>query len=201
MSGPQKKQLAVVETVIPTLSDKAVTIQSGTVRTSLYSAIYNLFKTGYDAVYTTASAVAIQISNALSGYATESYADFVSGNAVTAANLYTDNIITTKQPLFDYSNTMSGVNEVTDIVSSPGAVCEFTEPIIQDRHSVFTVNSDAIIASSIIIANLKYDGLGYPVILFQTVELGKVKFTVGNLDLVGGSNTNSNIIIEYQIVG
>jgi hypothetical protein len=51
MSGPIKQPLADVASVTPTLNDKAVTIQNNTVRTSSYTAIYNLFKTGFDAVY------------------------------------------------------------------------------------------------------------------------------------------------------
>jgi hypothetical protein len=51
MSGPIKQPLADVTTVTPTLNDKAVTIQANTVRTSSYTAIYNLFKTGFDALY------------------------------------------------------------------------------------------------------------------------------------------------------
>jgi hypothetical protein len=51
MSGPIRQPLADVASVTPTLNDKAVTIQNNTVRTSSYTAIYNLFKTGFDAVY------------------------------------------------------------------------------------------------------------------------------------------------------
>ena len=51
MSGPIRQPLADVAPVTPTLNDKAVTIQNNTVRTSSYTAIYNLFKTGFDAAY------------------------------------------------------------------------------------------------------------------------------------------------------
>ncbi len=51
MSGPIRQPLADVAPVTPTLNDKAVTIQNNTVRTSSYTAIYNLFKSGFDAAY------------------------------------------------------------------------------------------------------------------------------------------------------
>jgi len=62
MSGPIRQPLADVTTVTPTLNDKAVTIQANTVRTSSYTAIYNLFKTGFDAVYATIAALNTKLS-------------------------------------------------------------------------------------------------------------------------------------------
>jgi hypothetical protein len=58
MSGPQKQKLADVTTVTPTLNDKTVTIQTGKVRTSLYSAIYDLFKAKFDDLYATLNMLA-----------------------------------------------------------------------------------------------------------------------------------------------
>ena len=62
MSGPIKQPLADVAPVTPTLNDKAVTIQNNTVRTSSYTAIYNLFKTGFDAVYASVAALNAKLS-------------------------------------------------------------------------------------------------------------------------------------------
>jgi hypothetical protein len=62
MSGPIRQPLADVALVTPTLNDKAVTIQNNTVRTSSYTAIYNLFKTGFDAVYATIAALNTKLS-------------------------------------------------------------------------------------------------------------------------------------------
>jgi hypothetical protein len=62
MSGPIRQPLADVTTVTPTLNDKAVTIQANTVRTSSYTAIYNLFKTGFDAIYASVAALNTKLS-------------------------------------------------------------------------------------------------------------------------------------------
>lgn len=60
MSGPQRKPLATVDTVTPTLNDKAIISQVGnTVKSSTLQSIYNLFKTGFDTVYATIA----QLSN------------------------------------------------------------------------------------------------------------------------------------------
>ena len=62
MSGPIRQPLADVAPVTPTLNDKAVTIQNNTVRTSSYTAIYNLFKTGFDSVYASIASISDKLS-------------------------------------------------------------------------------------------------------------------------------------------
>jgi hypothetical protein len=62
MSGPIRQPLADVASVTPTLNDKAVTIQANTVRTSTYTAIYNLFKAGFDLVYASVAALNSKLS-------------------------------------------------------------------------------------------------------------------------------------------
>lgn len=198
MSGPQRQQLADVETITPALTDKAVTIQAGKVKTSLYSAIYDLFKTGYDSVYTTASAVTLQISNALIGYATEDFADIAAAGAEAAANSYTDGVAATKQNIFDYSVTETGVNIVT-INGVSGGVAEFTDVVAKNSFAVFKINSDLFLNKSKIVYSLNYNGNGYPVILSYRIVLGQVTFQVANISTT--LDTNDSIIIEYQIVG
>lgn len=190
MSGPQRQQLADVQTVTPALTDKAVIIQAGKVKTSLYSAIYNLFKTGYDSVYTTASAVTLQISNALIGYATETYAN----NAASAA-------AATKQDKFTFTTTVTGASPLT-IDNVKGGVASFSDVIVKDNVAQLVVNSNQITATSKINYNLNYKGGGYPVVLFYKVSTGVLTFTVGNLNITGGVSldTDDLIKIEYQII-
>lgn len=198
MSGPIRRELPEVEVVTPTLTDKAVTIQAGKVKNSLLSTIYNLFKTSFDSVYTTTSAVALQIANALTGYATETYTDIAAAGAETAANSYTDGVAATKQPLFDYSVTETGTNTVTidDVI---GGVAEFTDVVIKNGFVTFKVNSNLILAKNKIIYSLNYNGNGYPVILSYKIVLGQVIFQIANIS--SSLDTDDNIIIEYQIVG
>lgn len=195
MSGPIRQPLADVTTVTPTLSDKAVTIQAGKVRTSLYSAIYNLFKTGFDLVYLTAAD--------LVGYATEVYADTAANNAEANANNYTDIEVANKQPLFDYLGTGAGTTAVT-INTYKGGTATFTQVVVKRTVQYFRINSDQITsATSKIIVTLVYDGAGYPIIVNQKVATNRIDILVGNADILGtgGTDTNANIAIQYQIVG
>lgn len=194
MSGPQRQQLADVETVTPALTDKAVIIQAGKVKTSLYSAIYDLFKTGYDTLYLTASS--------LTGYATETYANSAANTALNSANSYTDLSVSGKQDLFDYSGSASGTTSVT-INGVKGGVAEFTQVIAKRTVQSFRINSNIIESTSKIIPVLVYNGSGYPFILSQKVAGGRVDILVANGDLygTGGTDTNASIFIEYQIVG
>ena len=73
-------------------------VQSGVTQKTTLSKI----KTFFDSIYTTTSAVATQISNALSSYATQTYANSAAStaqsNAIASANGYTDTQVATKQP-------------------------------------------------------------------------------------------------------
>lgn len=89
MSGPQRTQLATVSTVTPSLTDKAIVSQTNTVKASTFQSIYNLFKTGYDTVYTTTSAVAAQITAALTNYVTNSSLASTLTGYVTSSQLST----------------------------------------------------------------------------------------------------------------
>jgi hypothetical protein len=55
MSGPQKKELALVSTATPNLTDKALFITNNKVRATVWESIYNLFKEGYNTLYATTS--------------------------------------------------------------------------------------------------------------------------------------------------
>ena len=212
MSGPIRQQLADVASVTPTLNDKAVTIQANTVRTSTYTAIYNLFKAGFDAAYLALTGGTmdgnIDMDNNLIkrlGAPTENedaanklYADTVASNAEINANNYAD---TTKQPLFDYSGTGIGTNAVT-INNFKGGTATCTRIIPAKDYRTFRINSNQIFSTSKIIPVLVYSGAGFPVILSQTVATNRVDFVIANLDVdgSGGLDTDASLFIEYQIV-
>lgn len=214
MSGPIRQQLADVASVTPTLNDKAVTIQANTVRTSSYTAIYNLFKAGFDAAYLALTGGTmdgnIDMDNNLIkrlGAPTENedaanklYADTVASNAEINANNYSD---TTKQPLFDYLGTGAGTTAVT-INTFKGGTATFTQVVAKVSTQYFRINSNQITsATSKVIVTMVYDGLGYPFILNQKVATGRIDILVGNPDILGtgGTDTNASIAIQYQIVG
>jgi hypothetical protein len=222
MSGPIRQPLADVASVTPTLSDKAVTIQANTVRTSSYTAIYNLFKTGFDTVYATIAALNTKLSltgGTMSGAiamgtakitglgnptlaqdaATKTYVDTAASTAEANANNYAD---TTKQPLFDYSGAATGTTVVT-INTFKGGTATFTQVVAKKSSQYFRINSDQISATSKIIVTLVYDGNGYPIIASQKLATTRVDILVVNPDILttGGTDTSANIAIQYQIVG
>lgn len=149
MSGPQRQQLADVQTVTPALTDKAVTIQAGKVKTSLYSAIYNLFKTGYDAVYATSTNVTSEIAAALVGYATQAYV--ILGNAATlsSANSYTDAQVGTKLNKFNTANNNNDSGNVySGTLNGETGTILFTGNINANDYAVFTVGNNSCTTSS-----------------------------------------------------
>ena len=222
MSGPIRQPLADVASVTPTLNDKAVTIQANTVRTSSYTAIYNLFKAGFDTVYATIAALNTKLSltggtmsgaiamgtNKITGLGTPTanqdattklYVDTAASTAEANANNYAD---TTKQPLFDYSGAATGTTAVT-INTFKGGTATFTQVVVKRTTQYFRINSNQITATSKIICTLIYDGAGYPFILNQKLATNRIDILVGNADILGtgGTDTNASIAIQYQIVG
>ena len=115
------------------------------------------------------------------------------------ANNYAD---TTKQPLFDYSLSVSGVTAVT-MNGVQGGTATFTQVVAKKSSQYFRINSDQILATSKIIVTLVYDGNGYPIIASQKIALARVDILVVNPDILttGGTDTSADISIQYQIVG
>ena len=131
--------------------------------------------------------------------ATKTYVDTAASTAEANANNYAD---TTKQPLFDYSLSVSGVTAVT-MNGVQGGTATFTQVVAKKSSQYFRINSDQILATSKIIVTLVYDGNGYPIIASQKIALARVDILVVNPDILttGGTDTSADISIQYQIVG
>lgn len=125
MSGPQRKELALVDSSTTSLTDKALFIINNKVRSTVWSNIYNLFKQGYDTLYATTA----QLAN----YATQTYANNAAStaqsNAITSANGYTDTQVATKQTKQSTniisinaqgSSTLVSANCILSIFNIPG---------------------------------------------------------------------------------
>jgi hypothetical protein len=201
MSGPIKQPLADVASATPTLNDKAVTIQAGKVRTSLYSAIYNLFKTGFDAAYLTLTGGTMSGNINMDGSKVRGLGE-PSADEDATPKLYVDEAVATKQDAFDYSGAATGATTVT-INGVKGGVATFTQTINPRKIQYFRINSNQITATSRVIVTIVYDGAGYPLIVNQKLASTRIDILVTNADVLadGGATTNANIVIQYQIVG
>ena len=200
MSLPMKKKVSAYTDATPTLTDRVLGLSTTIVSNFTFQSIYNLFKTSYDSVYATITSLNSAI-NSLETYA-DNAANSAETNAVSTANSYTDGVAATKQDIFTYEGADSGTTAVT-INDYKSGVAEFTQVITRKTTQSFRINSAAIGASSKVIPVLVYGGAGYPVILSQKVASGRVDFLVANIAVDGGSgaDTDSNILIEYQIIG
>ena len=97
MTIEKKKLYGFDEVTTSGLTDKLPTLQGGTNKVTTLQKVYNLFKTLFDSVYTTTSAVATQISNALTNYATQTFASNVATEAYNDSILYTNQAVETRQ--------------------------------------------------------------------------------------------------------
>jgi hypothetical protein len=201
MNGPIRQPLADVASATPTLNDKAVTIQAGKVITSLYSDIYNLFKTGFDAAYLTLTGGTMSGNINMNGSKVRGLGE-PSADEDATTKFYVDKAVATKQDAFDYSGAATGATIVT-INGVKGGVATFTQTINPRNVQYFRINSNQITTTSKIIAFVIYDGNGYPLIVNQRISANRVNILVTNADVLGngGAVTNANIVIQYQIVG
>lgn len=104
MTIEKKKLYSYTEVTTSALADKIPTLQGGVNKVTTLQKIYNLFKNSFDSVYTTTSAVATQISNALTGYATQTFATSAANTAASARIL--------KQDIQIFDIDASGINEL-----------------------------------------------------------------------------------------
>jgi hypothetical protein len=209
MSGPQRQQLADVATVTPTLTDKAVTIQAGKIKSSLYSAIYDLFKTGFDAVYATIASVNGKLS--LTG-GTMSGAIAMGTSKITglgnptlaqdaATKTYVDTAVSPKQNEYDLSNTATGTTNVS--IDATSGIGIFTQPVIRKTSAFFDINNTFVEAGETKVEyGLEYEGRGFPLIMHYEILPNRLRFHVANIAVDGGSgtDTDSNLQITFRII-
>lgn len=196
-----KRKLTEVGEVTPTINDSAVINQLGTVKESKLSLIYDLFKTGYDAIYATTAS--------LSSYVTTSslittLTDYVTNSALaTALSNYTTTVgltalLSGKRNNY-VDNQQTAASTVT--INAKTGTATFTAVINVGATNQFTVNSTSIGPLSRISWSVYYDvaggGLGLPQpVLYNTTGSGVV-FYVKN---IGASNTNQSIQITFDVL-
>jgi hypothetical protein len=206
MSGPQRQQLADVATVTPTLSDKTVTIQAGKVKTSLYSAIYDLFKTGFDAVYATIASVNGKLS--LTG-GTMSGAIAMGTSKITglgdptadqdaATKIYVDSLSTGFQTEYNLENTATGTTSVT--INDTSGVATFTQRLNSKSNAYYQIDNTEIEEGDYIECNLRYNGAGFPIIMHYQTIANRIRIHMGNPAVDGGSgtNTDADLIVTFR---
>ena len=117
MTIEKKKLYSYTEVTTSELADKVPTLQGGVNKVTTLQKIYNLLKNSFDSVYTTASAVASQISNALNGYATEGFVYSILSTKLDLQSAEIANIDASANTLLSLTNC---ILSVTNIPSGTG---------------------------------------------------------------------------------
>lgn len=206
MSGPQRQQLADVETITPALTDKAVTIQANKVKTSLYSAIYNLFKTGYDSVYATIAALNGKLSltgGTMSGSIAMGNSKITglgtpTDNQDAATKIYVDSLSGEYQNEYNLENTASGTTSVT--INATSGIATFTQRLNSKSNAYYEINNTEIEEGDFIEFSLQYNGAGFPIIMHYRTIANRIRLHIGNPAIDGGSGTNTNddLIVSFR---
>lgn len=206
MSGPQRQQLADVQTVTPALTDKAVTIQAGKVKTSLYSAIYDLFKTGFDSVYATIAALNGKLSltgGTMSGPIAMGNSKITGLGTPTddqdaTTKIYVDSLSNGYQNEYNLENTASGTTAVT--INATSGIATFTEILIRKTSAYYEINNSEIEEGDFIEYSLQYNGAGYPIIMHYRTIANRIRIHMANIAVDGGSgiDTNDDLIVSFR---
>ena len=117
MTIEKKKLYSYTEVTTSSLADKIPTLQGGVNKVTTLQKIYNLFKNSFDSVYTTANAVATQISNALNGYATVTFVNDGLASKLDLQSAEIANIDASANTLLSLTNC---ILSVTNIPSGTG---------------------------------------------------------------------------------
>ena len=151
-------------------------------------------------IFTTTSAVASQIATALTGYATQTYADNASNQAVVIANEYTDDQVGGRQVEYRLTYTDTGTNVVS--INEESGLAVFTQILGKKSNAYYEVNNSLVAAGDKVECHLYYTGAGFPIIMHYKTETGKIRFHIGNPAVDGGTgvDTNANLEITFRLI-
>lgn len=189
------KKISELELVASNASgDQFALVQNGETMKTTISKIATFLGT----IFTTTSAVASQITAALVGYATQTFATTAANGAVTTANLYTDTKVALRQLEYDLTSTASGTNVVT--IDKVSGVATFTQILGRKTSAYYEIINSEIEAGDLVELDLFYNGAGYPLIMHYRTEIGKIRLHIANIAVDGGSglDTNANLIISFR---
>lgn len=196
------KKISELELVASNASgDQFALVQNGETMKTTMSKIATFLGT----IFTTTSAVASQISTALTGYATELYADAAAdeaaAKAITDANEYTDTAVATRQIEYNLNNAATGTNKVT--INELSGVATFTQILTKKNNAYYEVENTLVEAGvTKVESKLYYAGQGFPILMHYRTEAGKIRFHIGNVAVDGGAglDTNSNMEIAFRLI-
>ena len=192
------KKISELELVASNASgDQFALVQNGETMKTTMSKIATFLST----IFTTTSAVASQISAALVGYATQTFATTAANGAVTTANGYTDTQIATRQLEYNLNNAATGTNKVT--INELSGVATFTQILAKKDNAYYEVENTLVEAGvTKVESKLYYAGQGFPILMHYRTEAGKIRFHIGNVAVDGGAglDTNSNMEIAFRLI-
>ena len=192
------KKISELELVASNASgDQFALVQNGETMKTTMSKIATFLGT----IFTTTTAVTAQISAALVGYATQTFATTAANGAVTTANGYTDTQIATRQLEYNLNNTATGTNKVT--INELSGVATFTQILTKKDNAYYEVEN-ALVEAGVtkVESKLYYAGQGFPILMHYRTEAGKIRFHIGNVAVDGGAglDTNSNMEIAFRLI-
>ena len=192
------KKISELELVASNASgDQFALVQNGETMKTTMSKIATFLGT----IFTTTTAVTAQISAALVGYATQTFATTAANGAVTTANGYTDTQIATRQLEYNLNNAATGTNKVT--INELSGVATFTQILAKKDNAYYEVENTLVEAGvTKVESKLYYAGQGFPILMHYRTEAGKIRFHIGNVAVDGGAglDTNSNMEIAFRLI-
>ena len=181
--------------------DQFALVQNGETMKTTMSKIATFLGT----IFTTTTAVTAQISAALVGYATQTFANnaasTAASGAVTTANGYTDTQIATRQIEYNLGNTATGATAVT--INELSGVATYTQVLNKKANAYYEINNNLVEAGvTKVESKLYYDGQGFPILMHYKTEAGKIRFHIGNVAVDGGAglDTNANMEITFRLI-
>lgn len=156
MTATKKQFTDYTEVTNNEFTDQVPVLQTVNKVTTLQK-VYNLFKKSFDNVYTTTSAVANQISSALTNYATQTFAIDAANESLDNAKQYTNDAVVLKQDKqsidvfdIDASSGASAINVSSCILSITNIPSGTGNKTITIKVAEFALTVKDIISTSLI---------------------------------------------------
>lgn len=124
-------------------------------------------------------------------------------SALNISNYYTksqtDTLLVAKQDNYDLTNTVEG-GDTCIFEAAESGLAVFTDTMTAKSNKYYYIDCAEITTDKYYEIGLRYEGVGFPIIMHYRVEVGRIRLNFGNIAVDGGAGTatNANFYVTFK---